>query len=557
MMKEPGKLIVLEGVDEVGKSTLARAVTRTLRKRGISCDCVSFPGSKPRSLGKLIHRIHHTPSRVGIKRPPALSLQALHTAAHLDVIPSEILPRLHDGRWVVLDRFWWSTLVYGRASGIRYQSLRKLIDLELMEWGDVQPDMIFLVQRRFSGSNKYLKRMGAMTKRYVHLSNLLSGKLAIRTVQNDSVIADALNHVLAAIDSLEKTSSELEVSASGKIKQDTFERTVRPIVRQLSPAKPSLVYDTYWRFAAERTQVFFRRLRGTPPPWTDDEILRRYRFTNSYRASDKVSQYLIRHVIYEGDQSPEEIVFRTLLFKIFNRIETWELMTEAVGEITFREFGFERYAKILEDAYEKGSKVYSAAYIMPSGKQFFKENRKHRAHLRLLEMMMRDELPFRLTDCRSMKQAFEMLRAYPSIGNFLGYQYLIDLNYSTVLNFSEMEFVVPGPGARSGIRKCFTDFGGLNDTEIIHMIAERQEEEFKRLGLEFLDLWGRPLQLVDCQNLFCEVDKYSRIAHPEIRGTSDRRRIKQKFRAGHRSLDCWFPPKWNLNHLTSVPAQRI
>jgi len=51
-----------------------------------------------------------------------------------------------------------------------------------------------------------------------------------------------------------------------------------------------------------------------------------YRFTNVYRASDRVSQYLIRRVIYEGDQSEEEVFFRTLLFKIFNRIETWEIL---------------------------------------------------------------------------------------------------------------------------------------------------------------------------------------------------------------------------------------
>ena len=38
---------------------------------------------------------------------------------------------------------------------------------------------------------------------------------------------------------------------------------------------------------------------------------------------------------------------------------------------------------------------------------------------------------------------------------FLAYQYLIDLNYAAGLGFSEMDFVVPGPGARDGIRKCF------------------------------------------------------------------------------------------------------
>src|SRR3990167_5346532 len=84
----------------------------------------------------------------------------------------------------------------------------------------------------------------------------------------------------------------------------------------------TVVYDTYWRFAAERLRMFYRRLRGEVGPWTDDPILRAHRFTNTYRATDRVSQYLIKEVQYRADRpgSATEIFFRTLLFKIFNRI---------------------------------------------------------------------------------------------------------------------------------------------------------------------------------------------------------------------------------------------
>ena len=106
------------------------------------------------------------------------------------------------------------------------------------------------------------------------------------------------------------------------------------------PLKPTPVYDSYWRFAAERQHVFFRRLKRLPPPWTDDPILQTYKFTNAYRASDRVSQYLIRRVIYRDDlpDDPAEVVFRVLLFKLFNRIETWELLEKAVGPRDLRGF---------------------------------------------------------------------------------------------------------------------------------------------------------------------------------------------------------------------------
>jgi hypothetical protein len=81
------------------------------------------------------------------------------------------------------------------------------------------------------------------------------------------------------------------------------------------------------------------------------------------------------------------------------------------------------------------------------------------------------------------------------------------------------------------------------------MVADRQQIEFERLGIEFKSLWGRPLQLIDCQNLFCEVDKYARHAHPDVVGITGRTRIKQVFRSTPLPIEYWYPPKWGLNEL--------
>jgi hypothetical protein len=174
-----------------------------------------------------------------------------------------------------------------------------------------------------------------------------------------------------------------------------------------------------------------------------------------------------------------------------------------------------------------------------------KNDRKHNGHLRLLERMIKDDLPGRLQSAETMEQAYQLLRSYPMMGAFLAYQWLIDLNYSPLLNFSEMDFVVPGPGAKRGINKCFNQHAGISEAEIIRWVAERQDDEFRARGLKFRNLFGRPLQLIDCQGLFCEVDKYSRVSNPEI--TSGRQRIKQNFRTHGVLPKPWFPPKWCLN----------
>lgn len=316
----------------------------------------------------------------------------------------------------------------------------------------------------------------------------------------------------------------------------------------LGPLKPTHVYNSYWRFAAERQNVFFRRLEGRPPPWTDDPVIRAHKFTNAYRASDRVSQYLIRRVIYRSDlpDDPVEVVFRIMLFKLFNKIETWEMLEKDLGPLTYDGYSFKRYDQVLDRAMARGQRIYSAAYIMPSGGSLG-HGRKHRNHLTLIERMIKSELPARLADAGSMGVAFDLIRRYPTIGDFLAYQYVTDVNYSTVTDFEEMEFVVPGPGAIDGIRKCFSNTGGRSDADVIRVMAERQEAEFERLGLEFRTLWGRWLQLIDCQNLFCETDKYARVVHPEASGESGRTRIKQKFRAHPDAIDYWYPPKWGIN----------
>jgi 5-hmdU DNA kinase-like protein len=308
--------------------------------------------------------------------------------------------------------------------------------------------------------------------------------------------------------------------------------------------KPTAAFDTYWRFAAERQRMFMSRVHGSKPPWTSDPVLSAFRFTNPYRASDRVSQYLIGNVIYRGRQSIDEIFLRVLLFKIFNRVDTWELLESEFGEISVKSFDVKRYSSALDRAMRDGRQIYSAAYIMPS--PAFGAERKHTNHLRLIARMLREKVPCSLERAKSLQQVFEILRAQPSFGNFLAFQFAIDLNYSELVNFSEMDFVVAGPGAKNGIAKCFAGAALVEDTEIIRYVTERAELEFSDRGLEFQSLWGRPLQLIDCQNLFCEVDKYSRVKHPDLVGASGRKKIKQRYRATSQPTPQWYPPKWNL-----------
>lgn len=309
--------------------------------------------------------------------------------------------------------------------------------------------------------------------------------------------------------------------------------------------KREKIYNLYWYFAAERQNIFYKKLQGEKAPWTDDKILQEYKFCNSYRASDRVSQYLIKNVIYNGKKySNEDMIFRIILFKIFNKELTWEILCDKLGDISLENFNFKNYCEILEEAKKNGKKIYTDAYMSCANK-VFGHNKKHENHIALLEQMfIKDKIQTQILNSKNMEEGFNVIKQYPLIGNFMAYQLITDINYSEVTNYSETEFTIAGPGSERGIKKCFTDREGMSKEDIIKWMCDHQEEEFSKLGIEFKDLGGRPLQYIDCQGLFCELDKYCRQAVPELK--SNRTRIKKKYVPKVDKIEYKYPPKWKI-----------
>jgi hypothetical protein len=79
---------------------------------------------------------------------------------------------------------------------------------------------------------------------------------------------------------------------------------------------------------------------------------------------------------------------------------------------------------------------------------------------------------------------------------------------------------------------------------MIAWMTENQALELDRREISFASLYGRPLQAIDIQNLFCELDKYARVAFPSL--SSNRSRIKARFAASGPLPAPFYPPKWSL-----------
>lgn len=318
------------------------------------------------------------------------------------------------------------------------------------------------------------------------------------------------------------------------------------IITRRPPRPRSDVYRAYWTFATNRQAVYERRLEGDLPPWTEDDILQRYRFCNAFRASDRVSQYLIRDVIYAPrDLNAHDRILRTILFRLFSKPSTWELIESSCGVVRAEAFDLMAIGSVLDAAMASGRTLYTSAFILCANRAYGYD-RKHRNHLALLEAMLADELPARLLELSSLQEVYLAFRAYPLVGPFMAYQLAVDVNYGPDIHFNENEFTVPGPGALRGLAKVFEDLGDYSPEDAVHWLVEQQNTVKVQFDIDPPKLAGkRPLHAIDCQNLLCEVDKYARVRYPHLR--SNRQRIKQNFTPAGALPEPFFPPRWKLS----------
>lgn len=193
---ETGKLIVFEGVDRVGKSTLARCLVSRLNDGGVESEYAAFPGKHPGTIGRVVYDIHHCPAKLGIEKLSSASLQALHIASHLDVIERSILRTLARGRWVVLDRFWWSTRVYGLAAGVEPNILDAMIHVERLLWKGTAPAMLFLIERTDAMMDS---DCAVRHREYRALCRSERDRYPVCVIRNDSSISESVDGLLTVL----------------------------------------------------------------------------------------------------------------------------------------------------------------------------------------------------------------------------------------------------------------------------------------------------------------------------------------------------------------------
>lgn len=189
-----GKLIIFEGIDHVGKSTLIQLVSEKLLGCGIEALIYRFPGKTEGTLGKLVYDIHHKNSKLVNYTVDPFSLQLLHIAAHIDLLNSKILPAVKSGKTVLLDRYWWSTLAYAAGDNLDLSKIKLAVSFEKSITDTIENKILFYVKRKEREKDFTEDKETKIVYCYEKLFKKYRGNKYI--LNNDRTIDDAVDAVL-------------------------------------------------------------------------------------------------------------------------------------------------------------------------------------------------------------------------------------------------------------------------------------------------------------------------------------------------------------------------
>ena len=275
---------------------------------------------------------------------------------------------------------------------------------------------------------------------------------------------------------------------------------------KIANALPEMIegrLELFTNYINEREKIRKAKESGQPFPWTDDPILRDYRFTNVRRTDDTVSKWYIQNIANNPELTLPQKIYNAILFRAWNKPETSELFQQPI--LNFTDETLDRLGQDVSDKLDlmPEYKQYGSAYFQSGLKGAWKGQR-HSANrmLDMIKQVREDRVVIKICHSTSPSAAFDIINAIKGIGGFLAYQIWVDLTYIPEFDQSEDSFTVAGPGCRLGIDLLVEDRDGMTHEELIFHLRDNQHA--LDLDIDF------QLTVMDIENCFCEFSKYTK-----------------------------------------------
>ena len=268
-------------------------------------------------------------------------------------------------------------------------------------------------------------------------------------------------------------------------------------------------------FIKERHAIYLRRKAKQPWPWTNDPILREYRFCNVYRNLDKETALIHKNWLFDKSRPVDPDAWFAMTVA---RLVNWWPSLEEVGYPV--PWSPKRFTRALDGRKARGEKVFTGAYMIRADRHPFGKPAYLAEEVLSPLWEAREEVRPRAGD--SLDDFHQRLLPFKDIGSFMAGQIVADTKYAPGgwLKVAKdwKTWACSGPGSQRGLNRVL----GMNVDSTWNECTWRAN--FSDLHADMVSLVkeaGLPyITGQDLQNCLCEFDKYERVRLGEGRPRS-------------------------------------
>jgi hypothetical protein len=269
--------------------------------------------------------------------------------------------------------------------------------------------------------------------------------------------------------------------------------------------------DQFFKFMYDRHMVWVRRFKEklSEEKWTDDLILKTYKYTNVYRELDRGTLWYLdtvgdRYIGFHDNKYGrkqirnldfvefQRLLWNTIVYRLCNRIETFaETGFPEMETFDSKNIHNDFWVKLNTIASRNLAVMTSAHLTCPTRLGWTKVEGYMGAICDLHQKL--PDIARQIICAKTSKEIFGILRSVNCVGNFIAYEVLCDLIYleaignkETETSFTLDDWANVGPGAIEGIRLIYpSTTGRVPIYNRMVQLCNEQEEHFKRLGINF------------------------------------------------------------------------
>jgi hypothetical protein len=280
--------------------------------------------------------------------------------------------------------------------------------------------------------------------------------------------------------------------------------------------------EEFFRIARERYSILLKRNAGLPKPWSEDPVFQNEYFCNIFREDDRTTKWFRENIRDPLNKipylDPRIIILAIVAFRWFNKIETWDTILSS-GVAVENIFARWDSAWIRQELIDQGSPPWvTGAYIIKTPDGMNKVDGVLWCIDRFINTMEKEKRQFdkfRTSDL-SMREACELFKCSPYLGNFMSWQICSDARQTVLLDKARDKdtWAQPGPGSARGLSRVFYGYvdhfkyGSKKDEDEM-LVRMNELREYSKDEYYWPQDWP-PLAVIDVSHTLCETDKYLR-----------------------------------------------